>query len=75
MVPKGTVVSPLLEKVSVSQKPMTPPNLQTSFSGASQSACMKGGLLNEYFLHKGYAETTFRQKKEFPERIIKYKIG
>lgn len=75
MVPKGTVVFLLLEKVSVSQKPMIPPNLQTSFSGASQSTYMEGSLLNKHFLDKGYAETTFRQKKEFPERMIEYKIG
>ena len=75
MVPKGNVVSSLLVKVSVSQKPMIPLNLQTSSSGASQSTHMEGGLLNKHFLDKGYAETTLRQKKEFPERMIKYKTG
>ena len=30
---------------------------------------IEGGLLNKYFLDKGYAKTTSRQRKEFPEKM------
>lgn len=67
------MVTPLLEEGSVSQKKNHDPlNLQKSSFGASQSIHMEGGLLNKYFCDKGYAKTTSRQKKEFPERMIKH---
>lgn len=72
MVPKGNVVPPLWEKDSISQKPVILLKLQKSSLEASQSMHREGGLLNKYFLGKGYAKTTCRQKKEFSERMIKH---
>lgn len=72
MVPMGNVVTPLLEKDSVSLKIHDTSELKKKSSfGVSESMHIEGGLL-KYFLDKGYAKTTSRQKKEFPERMIKH---
>lgn len=72
MVPKGNVVTPLLEKSSVSQKPMIPLNLQKSSFRASQSIHIEGGLLNKYFLDIGYASGKI---KNFPRGRLSTRLG
>lgn len=71
MVLKGKVVTPLLAKDSASQNIHDPSEFKKKkiLFGGSESMHIEGGLLNKYFLDKGYAKTTSRQRKEFPEKM------
>lgn len=70
MVLKGNVVTPLLAKDSASQNVHDPSEFKKKILfGGSESMHIEGGLLNKYFLDKGHAKTTSRQRKEFPEKI------
>lgn len=72
MVLKGNVVTLLLAKDSASQNIHDPSEFEKKKKirfGGSESMHVEGGLLNKCFLDKGYAKTTSRQRKEFPEKM------